>query len=649
MALKPMNCPAHILIFRQGIKSYRDLPIRLAEFGCCHRNEPHGALHGILRVRQFTQDDAHIFCREDQIVEETRAFCDLLDSIYKDLGFSDYAIKLALRPEKRHGTDETWDKAEQDLRDAVRLAGRDGPEYQWEELPGEGAFYSPEARIPPQRRDRPDLAVRHAPARLCDARPARRLLHRRGRREACAGDAAPRDHRHVRALPRHIDRASCRPLPALAGAGAGGGRDDRLRRRRLCPRGRGARSRRRGFASSSTSATRRSTTRCASTASPTSPICSSSASARPRSGRSRFARSAPTPGRRWWRSTRWSSGSSPRRCRPTARLRWRGVVKPGCEISRERTGAPRPPAPSPPAPYAAIVLARRLYRGRRPRPLPRRGRRRSLAPRLRRPSGPFRREAAPTSSTSTCRRPPGAGAGRLRRSRRSRPGRRDQSFGGRLPAARAVRSERRLRLPTGPICSPPSSRRPAPSGCPTGPRRIGLAPSSVSRGFRLAYGVSPQRYRARAAGAARRRASARRRTAGWPRSPPQAGFADQSHMTRAGRDAPSDARRAGCAPMSTAFKTGTRAHAIDRPDEPTRAFLAAACAATLIPFAARLGRGRGAAATRWVVRGSEGFDALSFLGPLSGDPVLSRTLSRGARSPPSRRACRRRRWRSCAL
>jgi threonyl-tRNA synthetase len=143
MALKPMNCPAHILIFRQGIKSYRELPIRLAEFGCCHRNEPHGALHGILRVRQFTQDDAHIFCREDQIVAETRAFCDLLDSIYRDLGFPDYAIKLALRPEQRHGSDETWDRAEQDLRDAVHLAGRDGPEYQWEELPGEGAFYSP--------------------------------------------------------------------------------------------------------------------------------------------------------------------------------------------------------------------------------------------------------------------------------------------------------------------------------------------------------------------------------------------------------------------------------------------------------------------------------------------------------------------------
>jgi threonyl-tRNA synthetase len=143
MALKPMNCPAHVLIFRQGIKSYRDLPLRLAEMGVCHRNEPHGALHGILRVRQFTQDDAHIFCREDQIVDETRRFCDLLDLVYRDLGFENYAIKLALRPEKRFGSDEMWDKAESDLREAVRLTGRATSEYGWEELPGEGAFYSP--------------------------------------------------------------------------------------------------------------------------------------------------------------------------------------------------------------------------------------------------------------------------------------------------------------------------------------------------------------------------------------------------------------------------------------------------------------------------------------------------------------------------
>jgi threonyl-tRNA synthetase len=143
MALKPMNCPAHVLVFKQGITSYRDLPLRLAEFGCCHRNEPHGALHGILRVRQFTQDDAHIFCREDQLIDEVRAFCDLLDSVYKDLGFDNYAIKLALRPDQRFGSDAMWDWAEQSLRDAVRAAGRDTPEYGWEELPGEGAFYAP--------------------------------------------------------------------------------------------------------------------------------------------------------------------------------------------------------------------------------------------------------------------------------------------------------------------------------------------------------------------------------------------------------------------------------------------------------------------------------------------------------------------------
>ncbi len=142
MALKPMNCPAHILIFKQGIKSYRDLPMRLVENGCCHRNEPHGALHGLMRVRQFTQDDGHIFCREDQIVDEVKAFCALADRVYKHFGFT-YAIKLALRPEKRFGTEEMWDQAENELRDAVVAAGLATPEYGWEELPGEGAFYAP--------------------------------------------------------------------------------------------------------------------------------------------------------------------------------------------------------------------------------------------------------------------------------------------------------------------------------------------------------------------------------------------------------------------------------------------------------------------------------------------------------------------------
>ena len=142
MALKPMNCPAHVLIFRQGIKSYRDLPLRLYENGCCHRNEPHGALHGLMRVRQFTQDDAHIFCTEAQVVDEVRAFCALADRVYRDFGFT-YSIKLALRPDKRFGSDADWDKAENELRDAVVQAGLATPDYGWEELPGEGAFYAP--------------------------------------------------------------------------------------------------------------------------------------------------------------------------------------------------------------------------------------------------------------------------------------------------------------------------------------------------------------------------------------------------------------------------------------------------------------------------------------------------------------------------
>ncbi|MFN3864670.1 MAG: threonine--tRNA ligase [Erythrobacter sp.] len=137
MAIKPMNCPAHVMVFKQGITSYRDLPIRLGEMGCCHRNEPHGALHGLMRVRQFTQDDAHIFCTEGQVVSEVQAFIALADSVYRDFGFT-YDIKLALRPEKRFGSDADWDKAEQELRDALTANG-----LAWEELPGEGAFYAP--------------------------------------------------------------------------------------------------------------------------------------------------------------------------------------------------------------------------------------------------------------------------------------------------------------------------------------------------------------------------------------------------------------------------------------------------------------------------------------------------------------------------
>ncbi len=138
LAVKPMNCPGHIQIFRQGIKSYRDLPLRMAEFGACHRNEPSGALHGLMRVRAFTQDDAHIFCTEDQVNPETVAFCALLQSVYRDFGFEEVHVKFSDRPAKRAGSDATWDKAEGALKTAVEAAG-----LQYTLNPGEGAFYGP--------------------------------------------------------------------------------------------------------------------------------------------------------------------------------------------------------------------------------------------------------------------------------------------------------------------------------------------------------------------------------------------------------------------------------------------------------------------------------------------------------------------------
>ena len=137
-AVKPMNCPGHILIFNSDMRSYRDLPLRYGEFGACHRNEPSGALHGIMRVRAFTQDDGHIFCTEDQIRSECIAFNRLALNVYRDFGFTDIAIKLALRPDQRLGDDATWDRAEDALRNALREC-----DAQWTELPGEGAFYGP--------------------------------------------------------------------------------------------------------------------------------------------------------------------------------------------------------------------------------------------------------------------------------------------------------------------------------------------------------------------------------------------------------------------------------------------------------------------------------------------------------------------------
>lgn len=137
-ALKPMNCPGHILIYKQGIKSYRDLPLRFGEFGACHRNEPSGGLHGIMRVRGFTQDDGHIFCTEDMIQAEVTAFTTLLQKVYKDFGFTEILYKLSTRPEKRIGSEESWDRAEAALADGLRASG-----CEFEYLPGEGAFYGP--------------------------------------------------------------------------------------------------------------------------------------------------------------------------------------------------------------------------------------------------------------------------------------------------------------------------------------------------------------------------------------------------------------------------------------------------------------------------------------------------------------------------
>jgi len=137
-ALKPMNCPCHVQVYNQGLKSYRDLPLRMAEFGSCNRYEPSGALHGIMRVRGFTQDDAHIFCREDQIESETKNFIEFLSNIYRDLGFENFSIKFSDRPAQRAGSDEVWDKSENALRSATEAAG-----YDFELNPGEGAFYGP--------------------------------------------------------------------------------------------------------------------------------------------------------------------------------------------------------------------------------------------------------------------------------------------------------------------------------------------------------------------------------------------------------------------------------------------------------------------------------------------------------------------------
>ena len=221
-ALKPMSCPGHIQIFNRRVRSWRELPVRLREFGACHRNEPSGALHGLMRTRAFVQDDAHIFCREDQIVDEVARFCRMLRVVYADFGFADYVVGFSTRPAVRAGSDALWDRAEAALAAAARAAGLD-----YRHQPGEGVFYGPKLEF--ILRDSRDarVAVRHHPARLRAARAARRALCRRGRAAEAAGDDPPCRARQRRAVHRHPARAPLRQPAAVAGARAGGGRAGR--------------------------------------------------------------------------------------------------------------------------------------------------------------------------------------------------------------------------------------------------------------------------------------------------------------------------------------------------------------------------------------------------------------------------------------
>ena len=217
LAVKPMNCPGHVLIYRQGIKSYRDLPLRIAEFGSCHRNEPSGSLHGSTRVRAFTQDDAHIFCTEDQINAETVAFCDLLMSVYKDFGFEEVRVKFSDRPAKRAGTDATWDKAEAALKSAVETAGLD-----YTLNPGEGAFYGPKLEF--VLRDAIGRDWQCGTLQVDFVLPERLGAEYVGEDGAVHGRDAPPGHPGLHgAFLRDSHRKPRRKVPDLARAGAGGG------------------------------------------------------------------------------------------------------------------------------------------------------------------------------------------------------------------------------------------------------------------------------------------------------------------------------------------------------------------------------------------------------------------------------------------
>ncbi len=210
-AIKPMNCPGHVQIFKHGLRSYRELPVRLAEFGKVHRYEPSGSLHGLMRVRAFTQDDGHVFVTPEQITEESVAITRLILDIYRDFGFEDVRIKYADRPAKRVGSDEIWDQAESCPQGRLgRRRDRVHPEQ------GRGGLLRPEARVRAARCHRARLAVRDAPGRPQHARALGRLLHRRAQRQAHSRHAAPRDVRLPGALCRHPAGAPCRATPGLA-------------------------------------------------------------------------------------------------------------------------------------------------------------------------------------------------------------------------------------------------------------------------------------------------------------------------------------------------------------------------------------------------------------------------------------------------
>ena len=316
-----MNCPGACLVFASERHSYRDLPLRLAEFGDVSRYEREGVLHGLLRVRAFTQDDAHVYCTLEQVPDEVDSICEAIDELYARFGFDQVRVELSTRPEKSIGTDEQWERAD---RGPARGARAPGPRVRRE--PGGGDLLRAEDRLPRHRRARALVAVRHLPARLLHARALRAHLPGRGQRRAPAGDDPPRAARLDGALRRDPDRAPRRPLPGLAGAGAGGGPAGL----RPAPRLRAARSRRSsprpGCGCGSTSARSRSGERSATPSSPRSRSCSSSASASsdeatvvgalPRARRPRRGRDRRDPGAgrglsrpaEWWRGAAAQAG-----------------------------------------------------------------------------------------------------------------------------------------------------------------------------------------------------------------------------------------------------------------------------------------------------------------------------------------------------